>query len=89
MTLHPLLFIAVYGANLPAATPTNRPFCTLTCPPAVVATWEDLCKLQEKLIQVSPANWSSTSQHPVASGDFVLLLLKPLLLVVPSGTELS
>lgn len=56
MTLHPLLFIAVYRANLPAATLPDRPLCTPTCPAGAVATWGELCKLQEKLVQVSSAN---------------------------------
>lgn len=38
---------------------------------------------------MSSASYSSSSQHPVISGDFVLLLLKPILLVLLCGTELS
>lgn len=82
MMLHPLLFIATHGANLPVAADSSAPPLPLRscgCPRGT---------LQEKLVQVFSDSWSSTAEDPEASDDFVPKLLKPLPLVLLSRTEL-
>lgn len=56
MTRHPLLFITTYRADVYATPLPDQHLCTLTCTPGMVAFCGELCKLQEKRVQVSSAN---------------------------------